>query len=363
MLIQRILLGSLMIAALVGLMVLDVWLSADMPNRPGLYPHLPAGAAAYLWGLPTVAVAALLAVLATLEFGSLLRGAGHQPAVSWAAIITAGLIVMPWVEQYRSLQCRPPARAAPPQTWTPPGSPASAPAAAPRLFSPLSDFTEDTLAMRRTYAQQLEVLRPVSLVWLMGGVVGTCLLVLARRKTAGAIAAMATTLLMIVFVGLLGSFLVRIRCLAPGPAGAVLVVYTVLAIKACDIGAYLLGRVFGRTLLAPWLSPAKTVEGFVAGLVLACLVATGGMIAWGAWGAARLGPPPLNMTQALVFGVFMAVLGHLGDLTESAFKRDLSVKDSGRVVPSFGGFLDILDSPLFAAPVAWWLLAVFGRWM
>jgi len=305
MLIQRILLGTLMIAALVGLMLLDMWLSADMPNRPGLESHLPAGAAAHLWGLPTVAVAALLAVLATLEFGSLMRGVGHQPAVSWAAIIVAGLIVLP----------------------------------------------------------RLEATRPVSLVWLMGGVVGTCLLVLARRKTAGAIAAMATTLLMISFVGLLGSFLVRIRCLAPGPAGAVLVVYAVLTIKVCDIGAYLLGRVFGRTPLAPWLSPAKTVEGFLAGLVLACLVADGGMTAWRAWGAAGLGQPPLNMPQALVFGVFMAVLGHLGDLTESAFKRDLSVKDSGQVVPSFGGFLDILDSPLFAAPVAWWLLAVFGHRM
>ncbi len=71
--------------------------------------------------------------------------------------------------------------------------------------------------------------------------------------------------------------------------------------------------------------------------------------------------PPLSIAQALVFGAVMAIVGQLGDLVESAIKRDVGAKDSGRVVPSFGGLLDLLDSPLLAAPVAWGLLTFWAR--
>ena len=64
-------------------------------------------------------------------------------------------------------------------------------------------------------------------------------------------------------------------------------------------------------------------------------------------------PPPL---RAVLFGVLMAVVGQLGDLVESLFKRDAGAKDSARAIPAFGGVLDILDSVLLAAPVAWWIL-------
>ncbi|HSW45493.1 MAG TPA: phosphatidate cytidylyltransferase [Phycisphaerae bacterium] len=317
MLWQRILFGSVMIAALVGLLLLDAWLAAGLPNQSGPAHEFRSHPPTRLWGLPTVSVTAVLAFFAALEFGLMLKSAGYAPARFWAAIISVGLVVLPWVEQMTATTA---ARSA--------AGSALGPTATP--------------------------------VWLMGGLVGTCLLILARRRTQGAIAAIATTFLIISYVGLLGSFLIRIRCLAPGPAGAILILYAVLCIKSCDIGAYLLGRIFGRTPLAPWLSPKKTVEGFVAGLIMSCLMATGGMAAWGAWGSATLGQSPLGLLQALVFGIVMAVMGHLGDLTESAFKRDVGVKDSGAVVASFGGFLDILDSPWFAAPAAWWLLTFLG---
>ena len=57
----------------------------------------------------------------------------------------------------------------------------------------------------------------------------------------------------------------------------------------------------------------------------------------------------------------MAIVGHLGDLTASLIKRDVGSKDSGQIVPAFGGLVDLLDSPIFAAPVAWWLLTFWGR--
>ncbi len=306
-----------MVLALVGLVAADAWISRNLPNQPMADVIASGQLAIRCWGFPTVATAVVLALFAALEFGAILRQAGHQPAAAWAAVVSAGLIALPWI-----------------QTALWPTTPA---------------FVAADLS------------RPVTTAWLTGGLVCTCLLVLARRTTAGAVPAIATTLLIIGFVGLLGSFLVQIRCLIPGPAGAVLVFYTVLTIKSCDIGAYLLGRVFGRTPLAAWLSPKKTVEGFIAGFILACLVALGGMGAWGVWGTASLGRVPLTMAQAIVFGAVMAVVGHLGDLTESAFKRDVGAKDSGAVVPAFGGFLDILDSPWFAAPAAWWLLTFFGQ--
>jgi CDP-diglyceride synthetase len=357
MLFQRVLLGSIMIAALVGLVLLDAWLSAGMPNtRQAVFTAAP-GAAYLTWGLPTVLVAVLLGGAAAFELGTILRAAGYKPTVAWAALISAGLIVLPWLD-----------RALWPATYVPstaemhlryPAAPLTKPDLArtkpdldrtkPDLDPPQPDPGQPQAALAALRSQATPI-------WLMAGLVGSCLLVLARLRTDGSISAMATSVLIMAYVGLLGSFLVRIRCLTPGPAGAILVLYTVLVIKSCDIGAYLLGRIFGRTPLAPWLSPKKTVEGFFAGLVLSCLVAAGGVLAWAGWGSWWLAAAPLTVPQAVLFAIFMSIMGHLGDLVESAFKRDVGVKDSGAVVASFGGFLDILDSPLFAAPAAWWLL-------
>jgi len=318
MLLSRVVLGTLMIAALVGLVSLDMWLSLDIPNtsevvaRPGELPALG------LSGLPVVLVAVALAALAVYELGAILSTKDYRPVRHWAGFVTVGLVVMPWIELRHA--------------WCSVGG-----------VTPLSGAGCS-----------------LTLLWLAGGVMGTALAVLARRTTERAIAAMAVTLFMIIYVGLLGSFMIRIRCLYPGPAGAALLLYCILTIKAADIGAYLAGRAFGRHPLAPWLSPKKTIEGFVGGLVLACLAAVGGIWLWTRTAPGLLGDHPLTASQAIILGVLMAIMGHLGDLTESAIKRDVGVKDSGRAVASFGGLLDVLDSPLFAAPVAWWLLTLFA---
>lgn len=341
MLLSRVILGTLMIVALVGLVALDMWLSQDVPNVPAVTTYSGKGAISAaascpseqaapsvavacsggrsglgLSGLPIVLVAVALAGLAVYELGAILSVKDYRPVRHLAAFVTVGLVVMPWLE----LQ----------QTW----------------------------CLASTRAPLVGAGSMLTLLWLTGGMIGTALVVLVRRNTDRAIVAMAATVFMFAYVGLLGSFLVRIRCLYPGSAGAALLLYCVLTIKACDIGAYLAGRVFGRHLLAPRLSPKKTIEGFVGGLVLACLTAVGGIWLWTYSVPSLLGEHPLTTSQALIFGALMAIVGHLGDLAESAIKRDVGLKDSGRAVASFGGLLDVLDSPLFAAPIAWWLLTL-----
>jgi phosphatidate cytidylyltransferase len=113
-----------------------------------------------------------------------------------------------------------------------------------------------------------------------------------------------------------------------------------------DIAAYYVGRAFGRRLLAPRVSPKKTVEGAVAGLA-------GSVVAGVIGGVWFVGEPWLSVAAiSLVTGV----AGQLGDLAESVLKRSAGVKDSSSILPGHGGILDRLDSLFFAAPVFYWLL-------
>ncbi|NLE60968.1 MAG: phosphatidate cytidylyltransferase [Planctomycetes bacterium] len=313
MLWQRITFGALMIALAVGVVWVDGWLSAC-----GLTP-IDEGTLGVstktrlMCGLALTLVLALLIMLATFEMGRLCRQGGHNPAVGWAAFVSVLLMLAPWVESQQQLA-----------------------AAVP--------------AVRLTGGM------PLSLFLFTGGVLGAFLCILARKTTERAVANLAVTCLMMLYLGLLGSFAIRIRCLDPGPGGAALVIFFILTVKAGDIGAYFTGKACGRHKLALWVSPGKTIEGAVGALVLAAAVACAGIWLWEHKLANSLGPPPLSLAQAVVFGLLMAVCGHLGDLVESLMKRDLGSKDSGQVVPAFGGLLDILDSPVFTAPIAWWLL-------
>ncbi len=129
-----------------------------------------------------------------------------------------------------------------------------------------------------------------------------------------------------------------------------------------DIGAYTVGRLIGRTRLSPTISPGKTVEGAFGAIVFAC---AGAYISFNV--ILQLLPSRLPLNPGipggwLVFGLAMAVAGMVGDLAESLLKRDVGVKDSSSWMPGFGGVLDILDSLLLSAPIAWllWALGVVG---
>lgn len=123
--------------------------------------------------------------------------------------------------------------------------------------------------------------------------------------------------------------------------GGWIVLGVFVVVWATDIGALLFGRLIGGPKLAPALSPAKTWAGFVGGTVM------GGLAS--ALYVAILGGPIVN---ALIFGVFLALIGHGGDLFESWVKRCFRAKNSGGLIPGHGGMLDRIDSLLFAAPVA-----------
>ena len=113
-----------------------------------------------------------------------------------------------------------------------------------------------------------------------------------------------------------------------------------------DTFAYAVGRLVGRRRLAPKVSPKKTVEGAIGGLVGAVLFAIGVMIYNTDW---------LHVREAVILGLVVGAAGQFGDLLESAIKRDLRVKDSGRILPGHGGVLDRFDSLLMAGMATYWV--------
>jgi phosphatidate cytidylyltransferase len=194
-------------------------------------------------------------------------------------------------------------------------------------------------------------------------IVLTMVLAAARRAGAGhtqeAITRMAGTVLSMLYLGGLAWFLMALRVKhsadqVHGYQGSTqAVVMILLVVKFTDIGAYFGGRALGKRKLIPWLSPGKTWEGLACGLATAALI---GLICALIWHQSL---STLNWYKALFFGVVIGGVGQLGDLLESLFKRDAQVKDSGNVIPGFGGLLDILDSPLLAAPAAYLLFSLF----
>ncbi len=167
---------------------------------------------------------------------------------------------------------------------------------------------------------------------------------LRKRTPAGAVRAMAGPLLVFVYLGLSLGFILALR-----QHRSAWVVFGVLGItKACDIGAYTAGSLFGRHKLIPWLSPGKTWEGLFGGVAVSALLGMVGVIA-----ADSLA---LVWWQGLLIGAAFGGIGQVSDLLASLLKRDAGIKDSGSVVPGFGGVIDVIDSLVLIGPVAYLLL-------
>lgn len=186
-----------------------------------------------------------------------------------------------------------------------------------------------------------------------------------RGRTDGAVTVAAVTMFALIYLGTLPGFYLAIR--RWNSAWVVAAIITVT--KSCDVGAYATGRLFGKHKLIPWLSPGKTWEGLAGGVALSAILATllvylsnhygmsGRWMPAAAEGSARVFVPfnyPLWL--AAVGGLIIGFVGQIGDLTASLFKRDAGIKDSGRSIPGFGGLLDVIDSPILVAPLAYWLL-------
>jgi phosphatidate cytidylyltransferase len=183
--------------------------------------------------------------------------------------------------------------------------------------------------------------------------------VFARSEISEALPACAVSVLGILYVGMLGGALLRLR-LDFGvsgdrpfelPIGAKLVFFLLVVVWAGDAGAYYIGRRFGRRPLSPRVSPKKTVEGTMGGFVAA--IAAAAIIHATFFGA-------FPLLHALCAAALLSATGVIGDLAESMWKRSAAVKDSGTLIPGHGGFLDRLDSILFTAPIlyAYWFLLI-----
>ncbi|MBN1590455.1 MAG: phosphatidate cytidylyltransferase [Pirellulales bacterium] len=289
MLRWRLPLGAALIAVLVGLCWLD-----HMASMPG----------AWLMG-----VAVVVALLAAQEMLGLLKAVGLAP-VGWSVYVGTLLVVL--------------------ASWLP----------------------DVPCVWRESTTGTAFVLLSWPVLALATGVLLVFLAEMRRFEQPGrATANLAAAILSMVYVGVMLSFVVRLRL----GWGIGALASLIIVVKMGDTGAYTVGRLIGRHKLAPRLSPGKTIEGALGAVAFATL---GSWITF-AWLVPWMGPDTTAASGQglgwgwLVFGPLVGLAGLLGDLAESLLKRDAGQKDSSTWMPGFGGVLDILDSILLAAPVAY----------
>ncbi len=198
-------------------------------------------------------------------------------------------------------------------------------------------------------------------------VVLTTLLSELGKRRPKPIVSIGTTMLGAVYVGWLFSYLTLLHGMQPGvirlsganmpllvppiahtTPGEWLVIFVAACTWLSDSGALFFGKAVGKHKLAPNISPGKTIEGSMGGLLTAVLAGA----ALGYW-------LQLPMIHAIVLSFLCGLFGQIGDLCESALKRDLNVKDFGVVLPGHGGILDRIDSVLFSAPLAYYYVLFF----
>ena len=166
----------------------------------------------------------------------------------------------------------------------------------------------------------------------------------------------AITMLGVVYIGVLGSYGALILRF-PNNWGKGVLLATVVGVVANDIGALFVGSSAGRTPVAAWISPNKTVEGLVGGAFLTVIalavVKLLGVDPWeqGSWG------------KLLLFALVIVIITPIGDFTESMFKRNLDVKDFGTLLPGHGGVLDRFDGLVFALPAAYYAAFIIEPWV
>ncbi|MFP4105751.1 MAG: phosphatidate cytidylyltransferase [Phycisphaerae bacterium] len=280
---KRIVFGSLLIAVLVGLFVLDGWLDA--------HTALPRG-------IPLTGLVVLLVAVGFLEVSRLAGAVGPKP-LAISGILGSCLL------------------ATAPFWW--------------QLLSPAADV-------------------PGEMLMLAAGVVVMAVFLeqMIRFRTERGIPRLGATFLGIAYLAVGAGLILHMRL----GFGLPTVVLFLAAVKFTDIGAYFTGSFLGKHKMIRWLSPGKTWEGLLGGLVTAG--AASALVAW-VFAVFDL-PTALSWDAAIGFGVVVGLFGQFADLCESLLKRSADIKDSGGLVPEFGGVLDMVDSPLLSVPIAMSLL-------
>lgn len=149
------------------------------------------------------------------------------------------------------------------------------------------------------------------------------------------------------YIGWLGSFFISLRSL---PHGLYWILLAIPAIAIGDTGAYFFGRMFGKHKLAPHISPNKTVEGLIGGIICTIIGGIGLALLW------STRDPLFNWQQGLIIGAVLGVLSPLGDLSESMLKRQFNLKDTGKLLQAHGGMLDRIDSWIWGAVISFYLI-------
>jgi len=308
---QRTVIGALAIGMALAVVVVDAWVSGTAPSSTILGSLLRHGSV-----LPITC--AVLMSFAAAELVNLMREAGLRPLGKWSTGFCAALMISPWLGSAQ---------------W---------------------------LGLKGAFEGPIIILLIAAL--------GSAVRLVIRARPEHSIINLAVTWTVIVYMGFLPSFAMLIRCDSnESGLGAWKFLFFVIVAKASDIGAYFGGTFFGRKKLLPSVSPGKTVEGAIWAIissVLVCLLLNHGLPIimeqlFPTLYSMDFGKRILTLPQAVIFGIVISLVGQIGDLFESLFKRDARIKDSARLIPSYGGILDLVDSPVFAAPVAWFLLSVW----
>jgi len=303
MLSTRLATGLTLVAALLAVLILDERLAPWFP----------------LWFAASAAVMGLCA----LELIGLLDATGARPSGNTVFGGTLALVLANWAPHVIEQMGRNPARSIPP-TYDP---------AAGVLVMAWPLWTFVAVLMAAFVSQSIQFRRPGATMATLGG-----------------------TVLAVAYVGLLGGFIIQMRWFDGPYHGLIPLALLMATAKGSDVGAYTFGRLFGRHKLWPALSPNKTIEGAVGGLTFgvgAALIVT-------ALAKNALNAPCLDYGATVGFGLLVAPAAQLGDLMESMIKRDCARKDASSALPGFGGALDVMDSLLFAAPVAYGYWISFG---
>jgi phosphatidate cytidylyltransferase len=209
-----------------------------------------------------------------------------------------------------------------------------------KIFAPVSVIASVLLATSWYWPQLMEISPEIYLLFLLTfSLLAFLFAQYLSYGTSGVLANCGANCFSVIYLGLLSGFCVAIRI----DFGLWPFLTFIFVVKCADIGAYTFGSLFGRHKFSPRISPGKTWEGMagavaVAIVVAICLGVIFDIMFW--WLAA-------------IFGFCFAFIGQIGDLVESMIKRDAEQKDAARKVPGFGGILDIVDSPLLAAPFAY----------
>lgn len=300
MLATRVATGLTLVAVLIAILVGDEWFAPWYP----------------LWFATALAVMTLCG----LEVVGLLAASGNRPSPSTVVGGIAALVAANWV---------------------------------PHLVAPV--FAEAATPNLAAYDPSAAVAVMAWPLWTFVAVLMATFLAqsVRFREPGSTMTTVAATTLALAYVGLLGGFVVQMRWLDGPYHGLVPLALLFATAKGSDTGAYSVGRLLGRTKLWPTLSPNKTVEGAVGGLLFGVVAALG----VAALARFALHAPCLDWGATIGFGLVVGLVAQLGDLMESMIKRDSERKDASSSLPGFGGVLDVMDSLLFAAPVA------YGFWV